>query len=154
MSYGSRKVASERSGWRDAEFSARHRLYGYDCAFSDVDWIEYDRGKVVAIVEIKNEHASRDRLENDLTRNWSPIRALRDLGTRAGVPVFLCIYQSEFNWFEISPLNIHATKYVESTSLLSERQWVEILYRVRGRTMPNDPVWDDSGKLLPGARLP
>jgi len=62
-----REVRPERTGWRDLELSKRHRQWGWDCPGIDLDFLflEYDRGKAVAIVEYST-HVPRNNLR--LTR--------------------------------------------------------------------------------------
>ena len=47
--------AGERSGWRDADMSRRHRRYGFDCPGVDLDFVvvEYHLALPVAIMDYK-----------------------------------------------------------------------------------------------------
>ena len=52
-------VREERTGWRDARISARHRLWGFNCPSVDLDFllVEYHLGKPVGLVEYKHYQA-------------------------------------------------------------------------------------------------
>jgi len=86
------EVAQERTGWRDQEISARHRMWGYDCPALDLDFLmlEYDQGKAAALVEFKNEKAMPIRMGHP------SIRALIGLADAANIPLFLVRYDSHF----------------------------------------------------------
>jgi hypothetical protein len=134
MSENNHTVRAERSGWRDLALSERHRQWGWDCPALDLDFLflEYDRGKATAIVEYKHEKAPSLKV-------WHPtFRAMIDLGDRAGLPVFAVRYAGDFSWWKVHPLNPHAQRWLAESSLLSERQWVELLYRIRGHPLPEN----------------
>lgn len=128
-------VRQERTGWRDERISARHRQWGYDCPALDIDllMLEFDTGKAAALVEYKHEDAQ-------IVRTGHPsIQAIQDLADRAGVPAFVVRYSDDFvRWYAI-PLNAHARQLLPEPRPLSEPEWVELLYRCRGRELP--PEW-------------
>lgn len=130
-----KSVRMERTHWRDAALSERHRLWGYDCPAVDVDFllIEYDRKVVKGLVDYKHEALPEWR------RNSSSA-AIADLGTKAGIPVFVCGYAEDFSWFWPIPVNEEARKWIPERDghRLSEKEWVEMLYAIRGRSMPAD----------------
>jgi hypothetical protein len=128
-----REVTPERTQWRDLELSKRHRKWGKNCPMVDIDFlvVEYDRARAKAIVEYKHEDAPPEQYAsraNYLT--------LIDLGNRAGLPVLVARYAADFSWFWVTPLNDLARAFVPEADRLSEREWVELLYRLRGRSMP------------------
>jgi len=129
-----RPVAQERTGWRDEQISKRHRAWGYDCPALDIDFLmlEYDRGKVAALVEYKHERAAPIR------RGHPSMRAMADLGDRAGVPVFVVRYAGDFSWWSPHPLNDLAREITLGGERVSEEEWIRILYRCRGRDLPED----------------
>jgi len=131
-------VKPERSGWRDLALSQRHRRWGWDCPAVDLDFLflEYDRGKAVALVEYKHERAAIQYPSHPT------YRALRDLGTRAGVPVFGVRYADSFAWWRVSPLNALAKQWVPAQTEMTEQGWVSLLYLVRGRQAPDDLFTD------------
>ena len=136
------EVAAERTGWRDLELSRRHRRWGWDCPAVDLDFLflEYDRGKPVAIVEYKHERAPTQYPSHPT------YLAMRELGTRAGIPVFGVRYARDFSWWRVSPLNALAKAWVPAQTEVTEQGWVALLYRVRGREVPPDLFtdWDMS----------
>jgi len=71
---------------------------------------------------------------------------MRELGTRAGIPVFGVRYARDFSWWRVSPLNALAKAWVPAQTEVTEQGWVALLYRVRGREVPPDLFtdWDMS----------
>ncbi len=133
MQSGVPQVRQERTCWRDLELSLRHKRWGWNLPAVDLDFLllEYDRGKAVAIVEYKHEYA----LPQIATH--PSYQAMIDLGTRAGIPVFACRYKSDFTLWNIVPLNNEAKKWMPNgRMLLTERQWVTFLYKIRGYDLP------------------
>lgn len=128
-------VSEERTGWRDLALSRRHKKWGEDCPMVDIDFLalEYDRARAKAIVEYKHENAPPDQYAS--RANYL---ALIDLGNRAGLPVFVVRYPSDFSWFWVTPLNEAARVLVAEPTRLSEREWVEVLYKLRGRSVPDE----------------
>jgi len=128
------EVRPERTGWRDEELSARHRTWGWDCPAVDIDFLllEYDRGRVAALVEYKHERAALPNPEHP------SYRALIDLGDRARVPVFVTRYATGFSWWRVTPLNEQARRWLHKATTMTEREWVSLLYRIRGRKLPPD----------------
>jgi hypothetical protein len=107
----------------------------------DFLFLEYDRGKAVALVEYKHERA-RPQFPSHPT-----YLAMRDLGTRAGVPVFGVRYADDFSWWKVSPLNILAKKWVAAQTKMNETEWVTLLYRIRGYEIPPDLFADKDFEL-------
>lgn len=128
-----REVRAERSHWRDEEISKRHRLWGWDCPAIDIDFlvIEYDCGKAVALVEYKHENAKPQ------LPSHPSYRALVDLGNRAGIPVFAVRYADDFSWWQVVPLNPMARTWIPERQVMTEADWVGLLYRMRGRQAPD-----------------
>ena len=127
------KVRKERTRWRDLELSQRHREWGYDCPALDIDFllIEYDRGEAIALVEYKHESAKPQYSSHPT------YRALIDLGTRAGIPVFACRYKSDFSEWKVVALNHMAEKSLsKKIVVMSESEWVTLLYKLRSRKPP------------------
>jgi len=129
-------VTPERTGWRDMNLSERHRLWGWDCPAVDLDFLflEYDRGKAVALVEYKHERA---RPQMPLHPTY---QAMRDLADRAGVPFFACRYKADFSEFLVVPLNQKAKEILPERKPMTEAGWVSFLYRIRGREMPESLI--------------
>ena len=130
-----RAVRQERSGWRDERISRRHKAWGWDCPALDIDFLmlEYDQGKAAALVEYKHEDAQVVRLGHP------SVRAIVDLADRAGLPAFLVRYAEDFTWWYPTPLNERARRLCPEARKITEAEWVELLYRCRGRELP--PEW-------------
>ena len=126
------QVREERTGWRDEALSRRHRRWGWDCPAVDIDFlmIEYDRGKALALVEYKNEHAPEQHSSHPT------YQAMIDLGNRAGIPVVACRYSSDWSTWTATPLNAEARRWFPQRIVLTERGWVTMLYRLRGGFVP------------------
>jgi hypothetical protein len=139
-------VKAERTGWRDLELSRRHRLYGFDVPAVDIDFLlcEYDQSKATALIEFKHERAG---FLHPVHPNY---QALIDLADRAEVPIFASRYAADFSAYCAIPLNGQARSIMPKNTRLTERQWVEFLHRLRGRTMPAG-LFDDKGILLTAA---
>jgi hypothetical protein len=127
-------VSPERTGWRDERLSLRHRFWGYDCPAVDLDFlmVEYDKGKVCAIVEYKHELALPQYPSHP------SYKAVADLANRAKVPFFAVRYSDDLSSWKAHPINSLAKKFLSSPIELSEKGWVEVLYRIRGRAMPEN----------------
>lgn len=126
------EVRAERTGWRDDRISLRHRAWGFNDPVVDVDFLllEYDRGKACALVEYKHE------LAMPLRRCHPSVSALADLATRATVPAFIVRYADDFTWFQVNPLNEKARSILPEAARMDEKDWVRLLYRLRGRELP------------------
>ena len=128
-------VRPERTGWRDESLSRRHRDWGYDCPAVDLDFvlIEYDRRCACALVDYKHQCCKSPPTSASLA-------AIGDLANRANIPAFACWYGDDFSWFWPVPLNEQARQWVcqPNGRELSEHQWVEMLYAIRSRPLPND----------------
>ena len=129
-----KEVRQERTGWRDLSLSQRHRKWGWDCPAVDLDFLflEYDKGKAVAIVEYKHERAK------DQYASHPTYQAMIDLGTRAGVPVIAVRYADDFAWWKAIPLNAKAKEWLPERQEMTEREWVTFLYNLRGYDPPEE----------------
>lgn len=122
-------VKPERTGWRDEALSRRHRNWGVACCATDIDFllVEYSgQGRPAAIVEYKNEHAPERRSSHP---NY---QALIYLGNCAKIPVIAVRYASDFSWWKPVPLNNTAKMYCTIGQILTEQEWVKLLYKMRG----------------------
>jgi hypothetical protein len=133
------EVRKERTGWRDLSLSQRHRRWGWDCPAVDLDFLflEYDKGKAVALVEYKHEQAAPQY------RTHPTYQAMIDLSDRACVPCFACRYANDFSWFKIHALNRIAENFLpEKQKDMTEKEWVTFLYKIRGYDVPEDLFTD------------
>lgn len=133
-------VREERSGWRDLALSQRHRRWGWDCPAVDLDFLflEYDKGKAVALVEYKHENAAPQYPTHPT------YQAMIDLGTKAGIPVFACRYAHDFSSFTVVPLNNIAQVLLIERTTMTEKEWVTFLYHIRGYSVP-ESLFDMQG---------
>jgi len=92
--------------------------------------IEYDSKKPKAIVEYKNENAG------PILSDDPNIACLTNLANMAGLPFFGCRYATDFKWFVVAPLNDKARQVLPEKKQMSERDYVSILYKIRGRDLP------------------
>jgi len=128
------EVRRERTGWRDEGLSRRHREWGWDCPMVDIDFLalEYDAGKAIAIVEYKHEGA----MPQDYTNK--SYQALKDLANKAQLPLFVVWYARDFASWKVDALNKYAKAVAPSKTILTEKKYVEFLYSLRSRILPND----------------
>ena len=127
------ETAPERTGWRDERISRRHRMWGWDCPAVDIDllMLEYDRGLPAALVEFKHEKAAT------ILMGHPSVRALRVLSDRASIPFFLVRYADDLSWFYVTPGNDNALQYLPEARKMGEPEWIALLYRCRGRDVPD-----------------
>ena len=102
----------------------------------DFLFLEYDRGKAVAIVEYKHERAARQ------FPTHPTYQAMIDLGDRAALPVFGVRYADDYSWWRVTALNGAAKKWVPSPVQMDEHVWVTLLYRLRGYDLPESVFVD------------
>lgn len=123
-------TAYERTGWRDLEISSRHRQWGFNCPSVDLDFlmVEYNLGKPVAIVEYKRFTAQYPNL------NHPTYRALNDLANSANIPFFIAFYYPTIWAFKVLPVNETSMEFY-SDKVYTELQYVEILYKIRSKSI-------------------
>ena len=128
----------ERTGWRDEEYSRRHRLYGKQLSMVDVDhfWFEFDNTNPVAGVECKEANAK------EVTLQTYSIRCLINICDRLEIPAIFLRYhkesEAEFIYDAVVPLNTFAKNHFSRTSNMSEVEFVKLLYKIRGVPAPAD----------------
>ncbi len=125
-------MAGERTGWRDAEISHRHRRWGFTITATDLDFllVEYVLGLPVAIVEYKRHTAPPVDLEHPT------YRALANLADRTpAIPFLLARYWPDTWAFRIQPVNAAAvSRFGPLADDLSEQEWVLALHDLRAVT--------------------
>ena len=121
-------VAPERSGWRDAAISARHRQWGVACSATDLDFVlvEHHYGVPAALVEYK----ALGVVEYFKGPNYWALSWLAD---RSEIPFVVAVYDPETWGMRVYPMNQLAQADFNLGDELSERDWVAWLYRTRGK---------------------
>ncbi len=113
----------------------RQKAWGLSSPANDIDFLlfVFNGEETKGIVKYKRTALSEWR------RNHSS-SVISELGTMAGVPAFVCGYAKDFSWFWPIPLNDEARKWIPEHDgrRLSEKEWAEMLYAIRGRSMPAD----------------
>jgi proteasome lid subunit RPN8/RPN11 len=99
--------------------------------------IEYDDGKARAIVEYKNEHAKTQYASHP------SYKAMIDLGNRANLPVIACRYKDDYSKWRAVPLDSSAKIFLPNSKVMTEREWVSFLYKIRGKELP-EGILDDN----------
>lgn len=134
-------TANERTGWRDLEFSERHRnKYGFNCPAVDIDFlmIEYNYSKPVALVEYK--HCRALNSNPPININHPSFKALRQLADDTDIYCILAFYWPDDWKFKIEPINeksilFYADEYgfyeQNDCYFLTEQQFVSSLYKMR-----------------------
>ena len=110
----------------------RHRDWEFNVPATDIDFLEYDNRKAIALVEYKR----RINLEVVSPYLDANIEALIDLGNRAGIPVFCVFYTPDLKRFRAFALNDRGKGYGPPDDVISEYKYVDFLYYIRDRTMP------------------
>jgi hypothetical protein len=125
--YNGDGVRQERTGWRDAALSLRHREWGFNCPAVDLDFlmVEYNIGKPVGLIEYKHNRARIPDL------NHPTYRALTELADIAELPFILAFYWSGIWAFRVHPVNDVAKSRFRYQELLTEREFVTRLYELR-----------------------
>ena len=123
----------ERTGWRDAELSLRHRDWGYNCPAADLDWVvvEYNLGAPVALIEYKWRTSNSFRNLVIPNLRHATYRACRILADNSDIPYLLVFYDKNPWLFCVHPVNEHGKKWFAENELLSEYDYVRELYMIR-----------------------
>ncbi len=121
----------ERTGWRDQQISERHRHWGSDIYFTDIDFcgIEYYSRKGIILVEYK-EWCKRD----SLVIQSAPHQTLAWLADGRSIPACVVIYNFDVlpRTFEVIPLNDSARRHFGKRRIMTEEEWVTHQFRLRG----------------------
>lgn len=130
QAYAPDGVRLERTGWRDQEISARHRLWGFNCPAADLDFllVEYNVGKPVGLVEYKHYQAQMPDMKH------ATYRALADLADgyrNVGLPFWIAFYWPECWAFRVMPVNASAKEHFRHMEDLSEFDYVVRMYQLR-----------------------
>jgi hypothetical protein len=124
-------VRKERTGWRDEEISARHRIWGWNCPAVDLDFlmVEYNIGKPVGVIEYKHARARMPNMQHPT------YRALCELADMSALPFMVVFYYPPQWAFKVHPVNAVARQNFAEGQMMTERQFVMSLYRMRRLTL-------------------
>lgn len=138
----------ERTGWRDAEISGRHRMWGFNCPAADLDFLmcEYNLGLPVGLVEYKHHQARMPDLRHPTYR---ALTTLCDGYNDNPLPFFVAFYWPDIWAFKVIPVNAKAHELVRVPgTTLTERDYVRGLYIMR-RLVVTSEVLDRLNDTLP-----
>lgn len=127
----------EAKTWSSEKISRQHRQWGFNLPAFDIDFllVEMHGGRPAALVEYK--FMTQCGKVDIASPTFS---ALSILANAAAVPLLLVFYDFRPAWhFVVQPLNRHAYKLLGRIQplLMSERAYVELLYRARGIVCPH-----------------
>lgn len=146
-------VRQERTGWRCAAISERHRKWGWNCPAADLDFVmcEYNYGKPVALIEYKHAMAQPPVVSS---RTYQALGALAD-GYRDGpLPFLIAHYDPERWWFRVQPLNeparLHWGHVGDAT--MTEQRYVRGLLLLRKRLLSatDEAIIAGLNDIMPG----
>lgn len=141
----------ERTGWRDQELSERHRQWGFNCPAADLDFlvVEYSLGLPVAIVEYKKIYASMPDIRHPT------YRAIQALANASNIPFSIVFYDPLIWAFRVFPTNAKSVDFYKTDTFieLSEREYVESLYRIRGQAI-SEKLLSRMSNIKPGCPTP
>lgn len=135
-------VRDERTGWRDQWLSARHKLWGFDCPATDLDFLmlEFNNEKPCALIDYKEEHHSKDMSDSASGRKASKI-----LADNSKIPFLIVRYVSHGNSYRVITGNEYAYKACQEymnvlDRTLTEVEYVTFLYWLRGMEVPTSVI--------------
>lgn len=132
--YTERGVRGESNHWRDERLSLRHRKWGFGCPATDIDFLLVEYAKSAPAVLIEHKYIT---LRGSVDINNSTFKAVRALADAARIP-FLLVFHSHTPhwWFAVCPINLVAIQRLPRETVMSEAEYVELLYRMRGVDLP------------------
>ena len=129
----SEKQVDNERGWRDIALSQwRKSKLDWEIAANDIDMmlVEYTKGVPVAFIEFKMED-----------RHWRDVElaATKWVADKCGLPFFVVQYSKQLgDWFKVIPKNDKAVEKIGTWEMLTERQFVCLLYWLRGLRPSSD----------------
>lgn len=133
-----RQARPDETHWRDQKISEYHRQWGFNCPAVDIDFllIEYSAGKAKALVEYKHEGAPLAFKGDKGGANKKTYQAMTDLCDRACLPFFVVEYNGDFTEWKVHPINRYALQWIKITTLMTEQDYITLLYSLRGIPVP------------------
>ena len=139
MSVIVQKVRPERTMWRDAALSLRHREWGFNCPAVDIDFImaEFDHSAPVALVEYK--HCTAAPVDPQ-SPSMQALRLLADNYSPGALPFIVAFYDPDQWSFKVTPMNKKAEAHYRHClgEVLSERRFVKSLYAMRSKEFDSE----------------
>ncbi len=97
-------VKKEHTFERDLILCQLHRSWGYDVPATDIDFLEYDERRPVALIEYKK----RQDWQTAQVNKDANLTALVRLGNRAQIPVYVVFYSPDHAMFRVIAMNVYA----------------------------------------------
>jgi len=146
MSFTEKSVLPESMGFRDMDISNRHRLWGWDCPAVDIDFLmcEYNLGQPIGIIEYKHHNIG------GINKNNISYKVLKNLADQRinPIPFFIVLYWRDIWAFRVIPMNDKAETFVNQPTMMTEYEYVGMLYRIR-RNMLKQEIAEKLNKALP-----
>lgn len=122
------RVRSERTNWRDSNLERVHNQYGYELPCDNVEFLmaEYDMSTPVAAIDF--------RLKGRLTSGHSDAVLKLCSNRKTEIPYFINEYEINNNIMSnivCIPCNDSADSIVDKNQILTEKEFVKMLYRIR-----------------------
>lgn len=95
-------VKAERSFWRDLVLLQKHRGWGYDVPGEDIDFLEYDNCRPVALFEFKMRKNDWQTCDVVIDAN---LKAMTQLADMARLPLFVTVYPESRAEFRVVAIN-------------------------------------------------
>jgi len=129
----------ERTNWRDKELSNRHREWGFNCPCVDIDFlgVEYNIGKPVLIVDYKRFTAQDPDLKHP---SYRAIALLADGYNEGPLPFLIVSYWPDIWAFRALPVNDCARGHFYEGEMLTEKEYVSRLYRLRSMVLTKNII--------------
>lgn len=126
-------TAHERTGWRDARLSRRHRSWGPDLPAVDIDFLlaEYDHADPRALIEYKHQWAA------PVAPSSPGLQVVSRLADRADLPAFVVRYSGDLSQYRVRALSEGAASIISEPEEMSEAEYVDFLHLLRGRIPPS-----------------
>lgn len=135
-------VRERRGYYHDDWLRDRHRLWGFDCPATDIDFIaiEFNNEAPTALVDYKEDHHTQNLNDSRSGRN-----AIKALANNSKIPFYVVRYVEHGNTYRVLSQNEYGYKrLLEHGNIagktLTEVEYVSFLYWLRGMTVPDSVV--------------
>lgn len=132
-------MRKQDTGWRDSMLAVRHKSYGFEAPAPGMklSMIEYDKGEPLALINYWNRNVQLP-FGKDVARHYHAFGELHRF-TGEQLPFMTAQYDPR-NWsFRVFGHNEAAHSFLDTRGwvVMNERQFVNNLYRLRGRHTPD-----------------